>query len=146
MLCSTLQGFAALCFLLSQSRSYTLSTGHHFGFATWTIILVKPPATDYHTVGIFRKGKFSFALKTTIFASLILVLSIKIESTPTYNKIILSEVFIPIDCWTEKTKFWPAGNFPLYGTFTAWPAFWMGRSEFILLLFVWVYFVHVIVQ
>ena len=70
----------------------------------------------YHIAGIFRKVKFLFVLKTTIFVSLICILSIKTENTPTCNKIMVCEIFVPMDCWTKKMKFWPDGNFPLYGS------------------------------
>ena len=46
----------------------------------------------YHIAGIFRKVKFSYTLKTTIFMSLIFALSIKIENMLTYNKIIVCEI------------------------------------------------------
>ena len=43
-------------------------------------------ANDIPLARIFRKVQFSFVLKTMIFVSLIFLLSIETEKTPTYNK------------------------------------------------------------
>ena len=58
-------------------------------FCGWLILCSWKRYPEYRIAGIFRKVKFSFVLKTTIFVRLIFILSIKIESMPMYNKIIV---------------------------------------------------------